>query len=205
MNAIKTQILKVKGDWKEILNDCRSTVGKAALDKEPSEKFKKSILIAEHSPIRDIIIKWFWKGLPHWIAGHYARHKWEKFIRSQRIERNGVPRDQLSQTEPQNFTGEANIQHLIDTAKKRLCRTASPETRAQMEDLKTTIHDEIDPYIANVLVPSCVYRCGCPEQYPCAKHNYYERLLEKNPKVGSHNIQERYDAYNEIFYSKENI
>lgn len=33
----------------------------------------------------------------------------------------------------------------------------------------------------------------------------YERLLEKNPKVGSHNIQERYDAYNEIFYSKENI
>ena len=202
MGVIKTQILKVKGDWKEILNDCRSTVGKKALTKEPSESFKKSILIAEHSPIRDIMIKWLWEGLPHWITGHYARHKWEKYIRSQRVDRNGVPREQLSQAEPQNFIGEANIQNLIDTARKRLCYTASPETRAQMEDLKRTLHDEVDVYISDVLVPNCIYRCGCPEQHPCAKHNYYEKLLEKDSKIGSHNIQERYDAYNKLFYKR---
>lgn len=41
-----------------------------------------------------------------------------KYIRSQRVDRNGIPRDQLSQAEPQNFTGEANVQNLIDTARR---------------------------------------------------------------------------------------
>lgn len=60
----------MKGNWKEIVNDCRSTVGKDKLDKEPSEKFKKSILISEHSPIRDISIKWMWDGIKSWVATH---------------------------------------------------------------------------------------------------------------------------------------
>ena len=42
----KTKILKIKGDWEEIVNDCRATVKKPPLGKEPSEKFKKDILIA---------------------------------------------------------------------------------------------------------------------------------------------------------------
>lgn len=50
----KTKILKIKGDWEEIVNDCRATVKKPPLGKEPSTKFKKDILIAEHSPIRDM-------------------------------------------------------------------------------------------------------------------------------------------------------
>ena len=75
-----TEILKVKGDWQEVVNDCRSTVGKGELGKEPSEAFKRGILIAEHSPIRDISIKWRWKGMKSWIATHWARHRWEKFI-----------------------------------------------------------------------------------------------------------------------------
>jgi YidC/Oxa1 family membrane protein insertase len=42
----RTQIEKIKGDWQEVLNDSRFTVGKEPLDKEPSERFKKEILIA---------------------------------------------------------------------------------------------------------------------------------------------------------------
>lgn len=60
----KTHIEKVKGDWKEVLNDCRFTVNLKEIDKEPSEKFKKEILIAEHSPIRNISIKWRWLQIP---------------------------------------------------------------------------------------------------------------------------------------------
>ena len=37
----KTRIIKIKGDWNEVLNDCRFTVGKNDLLKEPSDKFKK--------------------------------------------------------------------------------------------------------------------------------------------------------------------
>ena len=49
---MKTEILKVKGDWNEVLNDCRATVKKSPIAKEPSTEFKKKILISEHSRIR---------------------------------------------------------------------------------------------------------------------------------------------------------
>ena len=195
MKKLKTKILKVKGDWREVLNDCRSTVGKEPLTQEPSVKFKKAILISEHSPIRDILIKWIWKDIPHWVGVHWVRHKWEKYVRTQRTDRAGVPREELSQVEPQDFTGEANIQHLIDTARKRLCYQASPETRKYMEDLKTTIKYEVDPYIADVLVPNCVYRGGCPEPGPCKERICDRVLMTKD-------IQKRYDHYNEEFYKR---
>ena len=48
---MKTEILKVKGDWAEVVDDCRATVGKEELGHEPSERFKRGILLAEH-PVR---------------------------------------------------------------------------------------------------------------------------------------------------------
>lgn len=193
----ETEILKVKGDWEEVVNDCRATVGKDELGKEPSETFKRAILIAEHSPIRNITIKWIWRKIKSWVATHWVRHKWECFVRSQRSDRTGIPRDRLPQNSLVSFTGAANIQNLIDTARKRLCCEAAAETRQYMEDLKVTIHDEVDPYIADVLVPNCIYRCGCPEMGRC---NFYEELQEILPKITSTNIQERYDEYNAWFY-----
>ena len=73
---------------------------------------------------------------------------------------------------------------------------ASPETREYAEDFKRALHD-VEPEWADVLVPNCIYRCGCPEPTSCG---WYEKMIEKNHKLGSTNIQERYDAYNEVFY-----
>lgn len=195
----KTKIIKVKGDWEEVVNDCRSTVGKDELGKEPSEKFKKSILISEHSPIRDLTIKWRWSNIKSWVATHWVRHKWECFVKSQRSDRTGIPRDKLPQDTSVTFTGEANIQHLIDTARKRLCFTASPETREYMEDLKVTIHDRVDENIANVLVPNCIYRCGCPEPNGCRFFKEFLLLYGDQP---IYDIQTRYDIYNKRFYDE---
>ena len=161
-----TEIIKIKGDWEEVVNDCRATVGKQELGKEPSVAFKKAILIAEHSPIRDISVKWRWKDMPHWVTVHWVRHKWEKFVRTQRSDRTGVPREKLPQDEPQTFVGEANTQHLIDTWRKRLCYKASPETRRYAEDFKARLRYD-QPEISDVLVPNCVYRGGCPEMETC--------------------------------------
>lgn len=163
---MKTKITKIKGDWQEVVDDCRSTVGKPALGREPSSAFKKQILFAEHSPIRDIHIKWKWDNIKSWVATHFSRHKWECFIESQRSDRTGIPRDGLPQGELVSFTGDANIQNLIDTMRKRLCFQASPETREYAEDLKMAIH-QVEPEIAEVLVPNCVYRGFCPEMKPC--------------------------------------
>lgn len=102
---MKTEILKIKGDWQEVVDDCRATVGKESLGHDPSTKFKRAILIAEHSPIRDLIVKWRWPKMPHWVTVHWVRHKWECFVRTQRSDRTGNPREKLPQDEPQTFTG----------------------------------------------------------------------------------------------------
>lgn len=198
MENAKTEILKVKGDWEEVADDARSTVGKTELGHEPSEKFKRGMLLAEHSPIRDIAIKWRWKDIPHWVGVHWVRHKWECFVRTQRSDRTGVDRSKLPQDQPQTFVGEANCQALIDTMRKRLCHQASPETRAYAEDLKAAIYD-IQPELSDVLVPNCIYRCGCPEINCCW---LFRSLCTKNIDCASINIQERYEAYNNIFWEE---
>lgn len=197
---MKTEILKVKGNWEEVVDDCRATVGKDELGKEPSEKFKRGVLISEHSPIRDLIIRWRWLNMPHWVTVHWARHKWEKFITTQRSDRTGIDRTKLPQDEPQNFRGEANAQHLIDTWRKRLCYQASPETREYAEDFKLALTEK-EPELADVLVPNCVYRCGCPEIAGCKMWERFRLwcLHEKEMPVTECSIQVRYDLYNEWF------
>ena len=83
--------------------------------------------------------------------------------------------------------------------RKRLCYTASPETRKYAEDLKITIHNEVDENIADVLVPNCIYRGGCPEMESCG---LYIDWLELDSNIGSHNLWKRYDAYNKAFYEE---
>jgi hypothetical protein len=195
---MKTKIIKIRGDWQEILDDCRATVGKEPLGKEPSKKFKREILISEHSPIRDIEIKFRWSDIPYWVAMHWKTHKWESRTNTQRNDRQKLyDRGKAPQDSPVTFIGEPNVQHLIDTMRKRLCMKASPETRKLAEDFKTTLKT-VEPEIADVLVPNCVYRCGCPEPNGCS---WYEAICVLEPKMASTNIQERYDAYNNMFHA----
>lgn len=197
---MKTDILKIKGDWNEVMNDCRSTVGKEAKDGSPTPSFVRRMLIAEHSPIRDISIKWKWTAIKSWIATHWSRHKWECFITTQRSDRTGVDRDNLPQSAPVDFVGEANIQALIDTMRKRLCGQASSETRVYAEDFKAALY-HVEPEISNVLVPNCVYRCGCPETECCGMWMKFVNYCREQAKChpGAMPIQQRYSLYNEFF------
>lgn len=200
-----TKFIKIKGSWSEVLDDCRFTVNKPDLNKEPSDAFKRKILIGEHSPIRDLIFKWEWLQIPHCTVVHYVRHKWEKFVGTQRPDRTGVSRP--SQDDPQNMRGEGNTQHLIDTWRKRLCLRASKNTRDLAIDFKHELHT-IDPFIADVLVPNCIYRGGCCEYTKDDPNRcrFYDTFLEKANKSGIDisDIQSRYDFYNnEIFKYEE--
>jgi thioredoxin-related protein len=105
----------------------------------------------------------------------------------------------LPQDEPQNFVGEANSQHLIDTWRKRLCYMASPETRQYAEDFKKALK-EVQPELSDVLVPNCIYRCGCPEMKGCG---WFKQESDKHPKLKSTNIAERYEAYNLLMGEKK--
>lgn len=194
---MKTEIIKVKGDWQEVVNDCRATVKKPPLGREPSAEWKRAILIAEHDPIRDIIIKFRWKDIKYWVAMHWKTHIWRSRVDSQRNDRQSkYDRNKAPQDARVDFIGDPNIQNLIDTMRKRLCSQAAPETREYAEDFKAALH-EVQPEISDVLVPNCVYRCGCPEMQTCGM---YEWWLKFHPDIASADIQKRYNTYNELFW-----
>ena len=131
---------------------------------------------------------------------HWKTHIWPSRVNTQRSDRTGVERDKKSQDAPVDFTGDANCQHLIDTMRKRLCGCASKETREYAEDFKAALRD-VQPELSDVLVPNCVYRCGCPEMKSCGMwhrfRNWYKEYYGVFPEELS--IQERYDAYNAWF------
>ena len=194
---LKTKILKIKGDWQEVVDDCRATVAKPPLGKEPSDEFKRAMVIAEHDPVRDIEIRFSWSNIPYWVAMHWKTHIWRCRTNTQRNDRQKkYDRAKAPQDAPVDLIGNMNTQHCIDTGRKRLCYMAAPETRAYMVDFKIALRP-IEPQISDAMVPNCIYRCGCPEQSGCG---WYQRMVAERPELASTNIQERYDAYNKIFY-----
>ena len=105
-----TEIIKIKGDWEEVVNDCRATVAKKELGKEPSVKFKKAILISEHDPIRDIEIKFRWRNIPYWVAMHWKTHIWRSRTNTQRNDRQAeYDRNKAPQDSPVDLTGDFNL------------------------------------------------------------------------------------------------
>ena len=200
---MQTEILKIKGDWQEVVDDCRATVDKPPLGHEPSSEFKKNILIAEHDPIRDIEIKFRWSDIPYWVAMHWKTHIWRSRVNSQRNDRQAkYDRTKAPQDAPVTFTGDMNAQHGIDTMRKRLCYQASLQTRQLAESLKRKTRKS-EPEISDSWVPNCTYRCGCPEIN--SKCKQWVRFVEwcqdgQGIDVRLVSIQERYDLYNKWFY-----
>ena len=165
---MEVKLTKVKGDWEEVANRARTTVGKNELGKEPSDKFKRKILMAEHSPIRGLNYCFKITNLKSWVATHLVRHHVgvEKWVRTQRTDRTGIDRDELPQGALVEMELEANAQALINMSRKRLCTQASPETREVMQEIKKEVSQR-DEFLARIMVKECVYRGFCPEMQSC--------------------------------------
>ena len=107
---MKTEIMVSDINWKLVKNISRTTVNKKATGVEASPTFRLAILISEHSPIREIKLRWKWEGIKSWIATHFARHRWESYISTRRSDRTGINRDELLQSELVNMDCSANAQ-----------------------------------------------------------------------------------------------
>lgn len=133
--AIVTRLENVKPDWIRVVNAARRTWGKKPLDHEPSDKFKKKILLAEHSPIRLLEYDFTWEDIRQWVTAHFVRHHegCEKFVHTQRTDINellkGLNRDELPQGLLNDMDMTCNAQSFINISRKRRCTCASKETR----------------------------------------------------------------------------
>ena len=168
---MKIASIKQITSWTRVLNAARRTVGKAPIDKEPSDTFKAKILLAEHSPIRLLEYDFSWEDIKQWVSVHLVRHHvgCEKFVHSQREDRRqlDVPRDELPQGSLNDMDMSCNAQALINISRRRLCvGTASSETREAWTLVKEEIA-KIDPILASKMVRECLYRGFCPEFDRC--------------------------------------
>jgi len=169
------KFLKTKGTWREVADAARTTIHMEEGEKEPSDKWKKSILLAEHSPIRKLVFNWKWKNLKYWTSVHITRHKigTEHWVSTQRSDRTGINRDELPQGALVDHECEANAQAVIFISRKRLCKQASPETRDAWKEVLEEIKKK-NPIVAECCVPECIYRGFCPEFKSCGWINTKE-------------------------------
>lgn len=173
LSKMRVEVAWAEDMWQVIKDSALFTIHKEH-GKYPTSEWKKRILMAEHSPIRDgrLIINVY--DIPNFVVGHFVRHNQgiEKFVatfRSDRIEYDEVP----NRYTLQNMRIDINFQAFINISRKRCCNCASYETRYVWNKILETIK-EFEPELYSLCVRECVYRNGlCPEMYTC-KYNKTE-------------------------------
>ena len=170
-----------RSTWRDVADAARTTINKEAGNGEPSSAWKKRILLAEHSPIRQLVFRWKWVGLKSWVSVHLVRHKFgiDHFVSTQRSDRTGVDRNASRQDAPVTHECIANAQAIMNISRKRLCNQASPETREAWKQRIAAIA-VADPALAACCVPECVYRGFCPEFKCCGFANgpHFQQAVE---------------------------
>ena len=144
----------------------------------------EDMYFCEHSPTRT---QEYWieiYGLPSFVSTHFVRHKTgvEHFIMTNRDDRGGD--GAASRWAEVNHAMALNAQTLIFMARKRLCKQAHDAARKVMLAIVEAMKD-IDPALAEKLVPDCIYRGGCFELRPCGfmpRSNAYDIFKDKREK-----------------------
>ena len=193
---IKARITDFDIDWMKIKSACMTTISKEA-GKEPTQEWKRRLLLCEHSPIRRGTISWKFDEIPYCISTHFVRHHEgvEKWVGTERADRTEIKdRSQRSQMYMVPMEMEANIQAIINISRKRLCMSADPLTikywKAVLEAIK-----EYDEDIYWACVPECVRCGGCPEYKSCG---YYDNLMKDAEPEEQRVLKLRYDRYNKF-------
>lgn len=167
---MKIEIKRVT-DWQRVVNAARFTQGKEPLGHEPSNEFKKQMILSEHSPLRELEFNIKMYGIPYWVSNHFVRHVHaQPFVSTSRPDITGskVSRHDMRQDDLVNLQLSLNAQEIINISKLRLCNKASYETRKTWMQVIEELR-KIEPRLVSACVPQCIYRGFCPEPKSCGK------------------------------------
>lgn len=194
-NETKVKVIKFDVDWLEIKNLCRKTVSMKDSTIEPTDEWKRKLLLAEHSPLRHSLITIDIEGIPFYVMGHLVRHSVgvTPYVSTSRSDRTGVPREERRQTDLVTMRMDMNVQSLINISRKRLCNQADATTK----DIWESVVKEIAKYDENIAwacVPEGIKSCGCTESFGnCKMCNSVLGTMSKEDLL---NVSKRYDTYN---------
>ena len=154
-------------DWMLVKQCTLVTVGKES-NKPATEEFKRKMLRARHSPIRELRFVFRLTGIPYWVSVHLCRHiHAQPYVKTQRNDRqDAYDRNKAPQDAPVDMIWSMNAEELITIANKRLCNLASIETRLTVWKICKAVM-KVCPEFTNELVPMCARNGQCYEIFPC--------------------------------------
>ena len=150
------------------------TVGTMGKDAKtpPTSDFVRRLLVARHSPIRELRFSYVIRDIPYWVSVHLVRHHvgFQAYVQSQRNDRqSGYDRTKAPQDTPVTMRVTLNAEALLTLANKRLCAKASPETREVVQRM-CNLAEKVVPELRGLLVPMCEYHGGvCHEIQSCGR------------------------------------
>lgn len=138
----------------------------------PTSEFLRKLLVARHSPIRELEFRYVIRDIPYWVSVHLVRHHvgFQPYVSSQRNDRQEqYDRNAARQDAPVTMRITINAEALLNLANKRLCMKASPETREVVQRM-CALAEKVMPELKGLLVPMCEYHGGvCDEIQSCGK------------------------------------
>lgn len=193
--------------WEWAKKGMLKTVGLRPKTPLPTREQKLMWLISEHAPIKNVV---WWvdiDNLRQWVGVHLLRHPFIlpqissqrsdkarnreeeiesvlKFIKDDIVNDPDFNKEEWRDYRLQGSTNDhsfvINAQSFINISRKRLCSKASKETR-EVWNMVRDCMKEIDPEMASVMVPNCVYRGWCTET-PCCGYvlgDKFSKALEE--------------------------
>jgi hypothetical protein len=129
-----------------------------------------SMYACEHSPIQTQMFVIELVGVKTFISVHLVRHKIgiSHYVQSMRDDRRIKTEEFIAdRNTPLEHGLFLNAQAMIFISRKRLCYKSHSETVAAWTRVVKAVR-KVDPELAPMLVPECVYRNGlCPERTMC--------------------------------------
>ena len=185
---MKIEITRVTS-WTDVLNAARFTQRLPLKSGEPSVKWKKKIIKAEHSPLRCLMFNIDMYDIPSYTAGHFVRHVHaQPFVSTSRPDTDGhqTPRDKQKKSDLVNCRLFLNAEEIINISRKRLCNKAELPTRQVWQAVLNELR-KIEPELVNACVPNCIYRGFCPEIKSCGLADTETFYLAVNDYINSLN------------------
>lgn len=169
-------------------NDALVSQGRSS-EKVPSYDLKIKYLVSEHTPVYTLEYTFEWQNLPSWISVQITRATVgiHHIVKSQRNDiQKDYDRRKAPQDAPVTHRCVANPIAIINTSKKRLCLTASTETRAVWGMFLKEL-EIVAPELSGLCVKPCVYRNGfCPEMFSNCKFNTSKQFYAELKKYSNH-------------------
>ena len=166
---MKVSILKrpTEEDWLFCKRCALETIGLNPKT-PPNDEWKRKILRARHSPIRELRFAFLLEDIPYWVSVHLCRHVHaQPYVKSQRNDRQSqYDRGKAPQDAPVSMIWTMNAEEWLTICNKRLCNQASKETGEVIEMIRDAVA-KTNPEFVDEMVPMCVREGECHEMYPC--------------------------------------